>query len=898
METEEAAPTGFLVVDDDPDDRALVRRVLAKDFPGASVREAGDEAGLAAALAEGPYDVVITDFHLPWTDGLAVLKRARERMPDGVVIMLTGTGNEGVAVEAMKSGLDDYVVKTPQHGMRLSGAVMAAVRRHRMRSAEGEFQRRLLAVLESVSDFAGTASLDRRLLYVNAAGRRMLGLAEGAAVDGMTLQDVYPASAYDRLDRDAFPAALRDGRWTGESAVRRLDGRETPVSLTLIVHRSVAGSPSYVSIVMRDVSEQRQAREELARSDRFLKDLVDHLPVAVFVKDARDGRFVLWNRQAEILFGFSADLVLGKTDHDLFPKEQADHFRATDARVMAGGTLVVVPEEPVDASHGRRWLRTHKAPILDGDGHPGYLLAISEDVTESKTAREALRRSEAYYRALIENISDNITIMDAAGKTLYESPSVERMLGYKPEELVGQDAFETVHPEDLPLVRSLFEDKLRSPDGGAASVRFRCRHKDGTWRTLEAVGHRMAGPDGEPLTVLNSRDVTERRHLEEQLEQSVKMEAVGRLAGGVAHDFNNMLTVILGFSDMLLKRAGSDAELRESAQEIKNAGERASALTRQLLAFSRKQILRPVPLDLNGLVGGVQKMLRRLIGEDVELKAVLSEGLWSVKADAGQVEQVLVNLAVNARDAMPDGGKLTVSTRNQPASSAAALPPEMARGDCVVLTVSDTGVGMSPDVQRLIFEPFFTTKAEGKGTGLGLPTVYGIMKQSGGHVQVESAPGAGATFRLYFPRHDEAAAPSSPRAADASVGGRETVLLVEDEESVRSLARRVLKEKGYRVLEAKNGQEALAVFEKAKGAVDLLLTDVVMPQVGGVELVRRLPAAKSGLRVLFMSGYTDKAVVESGGLDGGVAFLQKPFTPDALSAKVREVLDSPRSQPT
>jgi PAS domain S-box-containing protein len=399
--------------------------------------------------------------------------------------------------------------------------------------------------------------------------------------------------------------------------------------------------------------------------------------------------------------------------------------------------------------------------------------------------------------------------------------------------------------------------------------------------------------------VIWMRDITEQRRLENQLWRSQKMEAVGRLAGGVAHDFNNLLTVITGYSDLVLASLSGSDPRRKNVEEILKAGERAASLTRQLLAFSRRQVLTPQPLDLNGVVLNLDKMLRRLIGEDIEVLNVLHPDLGTVKADPGQVEQVLVNLAVNARDAMPEGGRLIIETANASIDSQTArhYDPPMPPGDYVMLAVSDDGCGMDQETQNLIFEPFFTTKEEGKGTGLGLSTVYGIVKQSGGFIWVQSERGHGTSFKIYLPRiqnkeerHSSASSQEKPLAK-----GTETLLVVEDECAVRELVRGVLESAGYTVLLASRGEEAIQVASTHRNPIDLLLTDVVMPQMGGRELAKAVEKIDSKIKVVYMSGYAEKAIVHQGILEPGAVLIQKPFTPATLIRKIREVLDNPRN---
>jgi signal transduction histidine kinase/CheY-like chemotaxis protein len=424
------------------------------------------------------------------------------------------------------------------------------------------------------------------------------------------------------------------------------------------------------------------------------------------------------------------------------------------------------------------------------------------------------------------------------------------------------------------------------------------QRKDGSAIPVEISIGPLATREGALVTAA-IRDITERKQLEQQFRQSQKMEAVGQLAGGIAHDFNNLLTVINGHSEMALQLLKADDPLHSNLEQIKEAGDRAASLTRQLLAFSRKQILEPKVLDLNAIVTNLDKMLQRLIGEGIALQTALAPALGRVKADSGQIEQVLINLAVNARDAMPQGGRLTIEAANVEldghyAAQHVAVQP----GPYVMLAVSDTGCGMDAETQARIFEPFFTTKGQGKGTGLGLSTVHGIVKQSGGYIWVYSEPGRGTTFKIYLPRVDaqaEALEPHSPR--QESLQGTETILLVEDEERVRRLARTILAGHGYSVLEAPNGAEALRISEQHSGAIHLLVTDVAMPGMSGREVVARLAPAHPSMKVLYMSGYTDNAIVHHGVLMPGIAFVQKPFTPNGLARKVREVLDAGPNAP-
>ena len=508
-----------------------------------------------------------------------------------------------------------------------------------------------------------------------------------------------------------------------------------------------------------------------------------------------------------------------------------------------------------------------------------------------KRAERQLQQSEGEYRGLVDHAPLGIYRVTAGGELLTVNPALVALLGYaSSEELLGLNLESDVYVNREDRVR-LIETSLRHDLAMAETF---WRRKDGTHISvrvhLRPVRRFSEGAEWFDGLV---EDVTEQRSLERQFLQAQKMEAVGRLAGGVAHDFNNLLTAIIGYTDLLGDQIEPADAKRADLHEIRAAAERATDLTRQLLAFSRKQVLQPRVLDLNAVVFAVEKMLQRLIGEDISLEIKLTDGSATVRADPGQMEQVILNLAVNARDAMPDGGKLLIETAHVELDEAFAIEHPLAPGPYVMLAVSDSGVGMDANVRAHIFEPFFTTKDQGKGTGLGLATVYGIVKQSGGYIWVHSEPGQGATFKTYLPRLQDVPDPPG-RSADTGLvaTGRETVLVVEDDARVRQVVARVLSQKGYTLLVAPDGATALALAEQYAGTIDLVVTDLVMPGMAGRELARALKSERAEVRVLFMSGYTDDAVFRHRVLDDGVHYLQKPFSGEALALKIRQVLDA------
>ena len=526
----------------------------------------------------------------------------------------------------------------------------------------------------------------------------------------------------------------------------------------------------------------------------------------------------------------------------------------------------------------------------------GGTVCVSRDISDRRSAELARVQAEFKYQTLVEQVAaiSYIAELGIDGQWLYVSPQIESIFGYSVEEWLAESTnwIRHIPVEDHSVIWAAEEASKR---GAPFHVEYRVVRKDGktVWVSDTAV---VVGIGGErPMMEGIIVDITERKQHENQSQQSRRMEAVGRLAGGIAHDFNNLLTIINGYAEMALNRAGLPAGAAADVQQISGAADRAAALVRQLLAFSRRQVLQPKAIDVNSIVVGLDKLLRRLMDENIEMHTICAENLGTVKADPAQIEQVVMNLVVNARDAMPHGGRLTVETANVTLDEGyAGEHVPVKAGKYVMLAVSDTGMGMDAEAQTHIFEPFYTTKGSGRGTGLGLSTVYGIVKQSGGYIWVYSEVNRGTTFKLYLPRVEGGAAPTIGASKDlVAAQGTETILLVEDEEAVRELARTVLAAQGYKILEAESAERAEQVADRAKGKIDLLLTDVMMPGTSGRELARKMTARMPKLRVLFMSGYTDNVIAQGGVLEAGVSFLQKPFSPRGLAAKVREVLDQP-----
>jgi two-component system cell cycle sensor histidine kinase/response regulator CckA len=766
-----------------------------------------------------------------------------------------------------------------------------------------------------------------------------------------------------------------------------------------------------------DIHDSKIAETELADREARLSAIVNTGPECIKLLSAEGILLEMNPAGLAIMEADSPGQVIGKSlITKIVNKPYYKAFRDLNQQVFRGedGTLIY---EITGFKGTRRWLQTHATPLRDKKGEIWAALAITRDITQQKKAEDELRASEARFRALFEHSSDAVALFDKNWKVIFCSASIERILGVRPEEVMGHDAVEWVHPDDRLQVQKTYQYVLDHP-GETVTAHVRLREKNGSWRFIErkitnllhdpdigaivnnvrditeklradealrgseerfakafqssplpviitthpegrfvdvneaaielsgytreqAIGHTVeelnlwVSPedeqvfgqmlkesgqvkalqttfrtrkgeirqvelsadlielDGSSCVLTIGRDITESLKLEAQFRQAQKMDAIGRLAGGVAHDFNNMLAVIVGYIQLLQDRVDPADAGQKHIEQIRKACERAAGLTRQLLAFSRKQIVQPRILNLNAVVNNVSKMLLRMIGEDITLSMVPGIPLGSVKADLGQIEQILMNLVINARDAMPHGGRIVIETRNAELNEDhAQYRPAVVTGSYVMLSLSDTGTGMDESTLSRIFEPFFTTKGAGKGTGLGLSMVYGIVKQSNGYIWVTSEPGKGATFKLYFPRVDEAAEPLITQRVEPPIArGTETILVAEDDPSLRELVVDLLEESGYNVLEALDVESAITIARKKK-TIHLLLTDVIMPTMSGGDLAASLKMLRPKLKVLFMSGYSGDLVANHGVLEAETNLLEKPFTKHALLSKVRAVLDN------
>jgi two-component system, cell cycle sensor histidine kinase and response regulator CckA len=763
-------------------------------------------------------------------------------------------------------------------------------------------------LLEAAPDAILAVSAGGRIAIVNAQAERLFGYHRDELI-GQPIEILVPERSRsthphhrERYLRDPRPRPMGEGM---QLAARRRDGSEFPAEISLSAIE--VDDRVLVAVAVRDVTERLRAAEVR----NLLASIVSSSHDAI-VSKTLGGIVTSWNPGAERLYGYTAAEMVGRPAEVLFPDERRPDEDDMLRRIARGERVEQVQTERLRKDGTRVTIALTLSPIADATGEIVGAASVSRDIGERQ-------RAEARFRGLLEAAPDAIVGVSADGRIALVNAQAERLFGYGREELIGQPVEILVpeHARDVhPGHRARYFVNPRSRPMGAG-MQLAARRKDGTEFPAEISLSALETQEGVVVSAA-IRDVTdrlemqaererlqaraERERLEAQLNQAQRMESLGQLAGGVAHDFNNLLAVMLNYTTFVGEQINSVAassgdprwqEVRRDLAQVLRAGDRATQLTHQLLAFGRREVLRPQVLNVNTVVGEIQQMLRRTLGEHVQMHPSLAQDLWPVLADPGQLEQVLVNLAVNARDAMPDGGTLSVTTANVVVDPGAVpARPEIEPGRYVRIRVSDTGTGIPPEIVERVFEPFFTTKPKGHGSGLGLATVYGIVTQVDGHVWVESVPGAGTTFTVLLPATDQImTGPEEEAVPRERTRGGETVLVVEDEDALREVTRRILARNGYEVLTAANGPEAIKVVEHTDRHIDLLLTDVIMPHMLGKELAGRMRELRPGLRVLYMSGYAQPVLASQGTLDPGVTLVEKPFSETTLLEHVREVLD-------
>jgi two-component system, cell cycle sensor histidine kinase and response regulator CckA len=759
-----------------------------------------------------------------------------------------------------------------------------------LRSSEERFR----ALVENNSDAVGLQSADGSFFYVSPSTERVLGYPIVELVGQPAFDLIHPDDAL-RVEASLKTCLANPGQAvTLEYRVRHRDGTWREVQ-ALRVNRLAEPSIRAIVVTLRDVTERKRTEQALRESEARFRSLIESSSEAIALLDD-EGSILYGSPSTKRVLGYEPTFLVGhRVLEFVHPDDHAEvvlRFAEALERPARGVGL----RARVQRAEGT-W-RVMEGTLTNLIETPGVGAVVNNyrDVTDREEAEEALRQSERRLARAQRVAGLGSWEVDLLTEKAEYSEEMLAIFGIRPERWDGtRRAFqEAIHPDDQGFVK---EAVARAMEGGAPlNFDHRLVRPDGSLRVVSLQAEVVRDPAGRPVRLVGTvLDITDRKSVEEQLLQSQKMEAVGRLAGGVAHDFNNLLSVIGGYSQIVMNGLLETDPLRPKMTEVLKATDRATALTRQLLAFGRKEVVQPKVLSLNTLVSGMESLLQRLIGEDVDFVTSLGHDLGRVTADAGQIEQVVMNLAINARDAMPKGGKLTLSTENvEMSDDDSRLHVGINPGPYVMLAVEDAGHGMDAATQARIFEPFFSTKSRDKGTGLGLSTVYGIVKQSGGSIWVESEPGRGSTFKVYLPR---VAAEAEP-VLDSKAGGRaargvETILLVEDDEGVRMLAQECLEDCGYTVLCAGGGEQALALARQHDGSIHLMMTDVVMPGMSGPDLARNLGSLRPGLKVLFSSGYPEDAIADHGILGPAIQFIQKPFTLTGLAQKVREVLEGP-----
>jgi PAS domain S-box-containing protein len=901
-------PLRILHLEDDPDFVSLVADMLKAEGLPAEMTSTHSFQDFTSAIRSGAFDIILADYSLPACNGLQALQAVREKDPHTPFVLISGTIGEHAAIECLRCGATDYVLKNKLERLAptIRRAVQEAEDRAQRKRAETELIRRekyFRTLTEHSLDVLTILSREGLFLYNSPSLKTVLGY-EPKDVAGQNAFALVHADDLPGVKR-VFQAALDspENVLTHEFRCRRRDGSWCHLE---VVGQNRLDDPEIGGVVInsRDVSDRKRAEAKLRESEKQYRLIFEGSPTPMWVTDLETFRFLEVNDAAIQQYGFSREEFLTMRGPDLRPAGEKERY--------VKYVNDVVKKHP-EAAIGRAGLWRHRNKNGDNIdveikwsrimfGGCAAILIMAHDVTERKRAAEALEKSKASLAAAQRIAHLGSWELDLKNREninaneLRWSDETFCIFGYKPQQVaVTPDLFyRAVHPDDRQRIAAALEEALKK--GNAYDVEHRISLPDGEERHVRERAEIVTNASGKPVQMRGIvMDITERRQLGEQLRQSQKMEAIGQLAGGVAHDFNNILTVIHGHASLLLVDKAVSKSAVRSAQQIAQAAERAAGLTRQLLTFSRRQVMQPRRLDLNEVVSNMTMMLGRILGEDIALQLNYWPEPAFIKADASMMEQVLLNLVVNARDAMPKGGQLAIKiTASSVGPNHQAHHPESRPGEFVCLNVSDTGSGIDPENLRRIFEPFFTTKEVGKGTGLGLATVYGIVNQHQGWIEVDSEIGRGSSFRVFLPDAREAAAAPEARVFKPTVrGGSETILVVEDEIALRELVCTVLGGHGYKILQAESGVKALELWQHNKRKIDLLLTDLVMPDhLNGRELAERLCAERPKLKVIFTSGYSADVVGKDFVLQRDLHYLQKPYDPQKLASTVRDCLDS------
>ncbi len=894
-------PLRVLLVEDSQPEAELCLRELKKAGFKVCTDLVQTPEEFSERLRANTYDIVLADYRLPGWTGLEAMQLLRQLGQDIPFLLVTGTLGEEAAVECIKQGVTEYVLK--DRLARLPVAVQRALEEKALREERTRAER---ALRESEASFRLLFANNPlpmwvfdgetlQFLQVNDAAIAHYGYSREEFL-GMRITDICPPEDVAPLSpavEKERPALRLAGQWRHRTKEGRI------LDVEIITHALEFAGRGAILVVAQDITERKRAEAENAR----LITAIEQSAEGVLITD-RLGRIQYTNPALTRISGYSREEMIGQ-DPRLFRSGQHDwpFYEHLWKTILAGETWrgEIINRRKDGSFYTEEMSIT---PVRDQHGGISHFIAIKQDVTERKRAEEALRQSEARHRELVKNATYAIYRTNPEGKFLDVNLALVAMLGYSSEEeLLSVNLATDVYRD--PAARAQLLEQTADPDRvNGVEVEWKC--KDGRPILVRLSGRTVRDAQGNrPYFEGIAEDVTERRALEKQLRQVQKFEAIGQLAGGIAHDFNNVIGAIMGWAELGQEQTPADSRLHSHFKKIKQQADRAAGLTRQLLAFARRQILEPQNVHLNQTIAELLSLLEKVISKDIELKTVLAPNLGVVRADPTQLEQVLMNLCLNARDAMPRGGQLLIETQNVEIDQEYSRSHAYARmGQYVMLSVTDNGIGMDATTMEHIFEPFFTTKEPGKGTGLGLATVYGVVKQHGGFLHVYSEPGRGSTFHVYFPiqsrapteeerKEKEREKEKAKLAAEPVRGGTETILVAEDHEDVREMARMTLESLGYRVILAEDGEKAVGTFEECRDRIALVVLDMIMPKLGAQEVYARMCAAKPDVAVLLTTGYSAEADSLSEMMKKGIAVLQKPYAPSLLARKVREVLDRP-----
>ena len=882
-------PTHVLLIEDNPGDARLIAEMLKEADGDGFALECAERLSVGLEkLRSNPADVVLLDLSLPDSRGLETFVRFQSKFPQLPAVILTGLDDEETAVQAAHAGAQDYFVKGTIAGPALGRSLKYAIERKKAQ----ETIRLQAAALQAAANSIVITDSNGTILWSNHAFSQLTGYAPEEALGSNPR--LLKSGKHDRAFYSNLWATITSGHtWDGEIINRRKDGTVYTEEMTITpVYLGNSGITHYVAI-KQDCTSRKIAEDRLRQAEEKYRSIFEDAVIGIF-QITPEGRSVSVNRALARMHGYdSPEQLLAEVSNvgrqlfvDPNALQELAHVLENDRAVHS------VELESCGKDGKKKWVSMNIRAVSDADGKVVLHEGTVEDITARKEAgaiQEELSRIIATVPGIVYSF---LMRPDGSSAIPFASSALRDIFDVAPD-AVSQDAtpvWAAIHPDDLGHVNATIADSFRSLTPWHEEFRVNHPKRGLVWVKGDASPERQQ--DGSVLWHGFLIDNTERKHLESQLLQAQKMEAVGRLAGGVSHDFNNIMGIVIGYSDLIAETLSpSDLNLRP-IMKIKDAAQRATALISQLLAFSRLQVFAPTLMDLNGSITHLAEMMPRLLGEDIRLTLSLDPNLWSVKADPSQIDQVLLNLSINARDAMPHGGKLVIETHNiELDESCSTMHPDVPPGSFAMICVSDTGTGISSEAMPHIFEPFFTTKEMGNGTGLGLSTVYGIVRQSGGFISVDTKVPGGTTFKIYLPRQCGLAPVATPQSESArpKTAASKTILLAEDDAALREIVSLQLEELGYTVVAASDGREALRMAEKREGPIDLLLTDVVMPGMSGRQLADRLKQKIPLLKVLFVSGYSGDLISREGSLEPGTYFAHKPLTKTALDERLRSI---------